>query len=83
LEVHIKEHKHNLKQRLFENSKFAQHAHEEGQHIKWDAAKAIQKESSTTYRKYKESAHMAYMENMMSTQPGDVTHLAAHHQRRD
>jgi hypothetical protein len=63
LGIRIKEHKHNLKQGLLEKSKLAQHSHEEGHRIKWDEAKAIQKEPNTTYRKYKESAHMAYVEN--------------------
>jgi hypothetical protein len=41
----------------------------------WDEAKAIQKEPNTLYRKYKQSAHMAYLENTISqaTQPGVVT----------
>jgi hypothetical protein len=29
----------------------------------WDEAKAKQKEPNTIYRQYKESAHMAYLEN--------------------
>jgi hypothetical protein len=64
--MRIKEHKHNLKQGLLEKSKLAQHSYEEGHHIKWDEAEAIQKEPNTIYRKYKESAHMAYLENMIS-----------------
>jgi hypothetical protein len=66
LEVRIKEHKHNLKQGLLEKSKLAQDAYEEGHRIKWNEAKANQKEPSTIYRKYKESAHMAYLENTIS-----------------
>jgi hypothetical protein len=66
LGVRIKEHKHNLKQELIEKSKLAQHAYEEGHRIKWDEAKAIQKEPNIIYRKYKESAHMAYLENTIS-----------------
>jgi hypothetical protein len=66
LGVRIKEHKHNVKQGLPEKSKLAQHEYEESQCIKWDEAKAIQKEPNTIYRKYKESAHMAYLENMIS-----------------
>jgi hypothetical protein len=62
LEVRIKEHKHNLKQGLLEKSKLVQHAYEEGCRIKWDEAKAIQKEPNTIYRKYKES----YLENTIS-----------------
>jgi hypothetical protein len=47
LGVCIKEHKHNLKQGLLEKSKLAQHAYEEGHHLKWDEAKAVQKEPNT------------------------------------
>jgi hypothetical protein len=66
LGVRIKEHKHNLKQGLLEKSKLAQYSYEEGHRFKWDKAKAIQKEPNTIYRKYKKSAHMAYLENMIS-----------------
>jgi hypothetical protein len=66
LGVRTKEHKQNLKQGLLEKLKLAQHAYEEGHHIKWDEAKAIQKELNTIYRKYKESAHMACLENTIS-----------------
>jgi predicted GIY-YIG superfamily endonuclease len=51
LGIRIKEHKHNLKQGLLEKSKLAQHSYEEGHRIKWDEAKAIQKEPNTIYRK--------------------------------
>jgi hypothetical protein len=66
LGVRIKEHKHDLKQGLLEKSKLAQHAYEEGRRIKWDEAKAIQREPNTICKKYKESAHMAYLENTTS-----------------
>jgi hypothetical protein len=66
LGVRIKEHKRNLKQGLLEKSKLAQHAYGEGHRIKWDEAKAVQKEPNTIYRKYKESVHMAYLENTIS-----------------
>jgi hypothetical protein len=66
LGVRIKGHKHNLKQGLLEKSKLAQHIYEEGHRIKWAEAKAIQKEPNTIYRKYKEFAHMAYLENTIS-----------------
>jgi hypothetical protein len=66
---------------IHDKSKLAQHAYEEGHHIKGDEAKAIQKEPNTIHRKginlY--GLHGEYQ----STQPGDVTHLAAHHQRRE
>jgi hypothetical protein len=66
LEVCIKEHKHNLKQGLLEKSKLTQHIYEEGHHIKWDEAKSVQKEPNAICRKYKESAHMAYLESTIS-----------------
>jgi hypothetical protein len=66
LAVRIKEHKRNLKQGLLEQSKLAQREYEEGHRIKWDEAEAVQQEPNTIYRKYKESAHMAYLKNMIS-----------------
>jgi hypothetical protein len=83
LEVRIKEHNHNLKQGLLEKSKLIQHAYEEGHRIKSDEAKVIQKEPSTIYRKYEECSCGLPGEYDQSTLSGDVTHLAAHHQRRD
>jgi hypothetical protein len=65
LEVRIKGNKHNLQQGLLQKSKFS-HLYEEDHRIKWDEAKAIQKEPNTIYRKYKDSAHTAYLENTIS-----------------
>jgi hypothetical protein len=58
--------KHNLKQGLLEKSKLAQHAYEEGQCVKWDEAKTNQNKPNSIYRKYKESTHMACLENTIS-----------------
>jgi hypothetical protein len=46
LEVYLKVHEHSLKKGLLE---LAQHIYEESHHIKWDKAKAIQKEPNTIY----------------------------------
>jgi hypothetical protein len=43
--------------------KLAQHAFEEGHQISWNEAKILQIEVNSRQRKYKESAHMACMEN--------------------
>jgi hypothetical protein len=60
LEVRIKEH---LTQGLLEKSKLAQHAYGEGHKICWKEAKVLQIEPNTTYRKYKESAHMSLIDH--------------------
>jgi hypothetical protein len=44
----------------------AQHAFEEGRQISWNEAKILQIEVNSRQRKYKESAHMACMENPIS-----------------
>jgi hypothetical protein len=66
LEVRIEEHKHNLTQGLLEKSKLAQHAYEDGQKLGWNEAKVLQIDSNTTYRKYKESAHMFLIDHPIS-----------------
>jgi predicted GIY-YIG superfamily endonuclease len=66
LSVRIWEHKFNLKNGLLDKSKLAQHAFEEGHHISWKEAKILQIEVNSRQRKYKESAHMACMENPIS-----------------
>jgi hypothetical protein len=58
-EVRIKEQKYNLTHCLFEKSKLAQHAYEEGHKKYWSEAKVLQIEPNATYRKYKESAHVS------------------------
>lgn len=66
LEVRIKEHKYNMTQGLLEKSKLAQHAYEEDHKILWNEAKVLQIEHNTTYRKYKESAHMSLLDHPIS-----------------
>jgi hypothetical protein len=63
LAVRLREHRHNLQQVILEKSKLAQHAYEEGHKVGWDDATILEIESNSRYRKYKESAHMAYLTN--------------------
>jgi hypothetical protein len=64
--VRICEHRHSLKQSLLEKSKLAQHAYEEGHRVSWDEAKILAIEGNSRYRKYKESAYMACVNNTIS-----------------
>jgi hypothetical protein len=73
LEVSIKEHKYNLTQIFLEKSKLAQHAYEEGHRICWKGAKVLQIESNTTYRKYKEAAHMSLLDHPISQPNLDIS----------
>jgi hypothetical protein len=73
LEVRIKEHKYNLTQGLLAKSKSAQHEYEEGHKICWNEAKVLQIESITTYRKYKESAHMSLIDYPISRPSLDIS----------
>jgi hypothetical protein len=73
LEVGIKQVKYNLTQCLFEKSKLAQHAYEEGEKICWNEAKVLQIEPTTTYRKYKESAHMSLLDHPVSQPSLDIS----------
>jgi hypothetical protein len=66
LGVQIKEHKYNLTQVLLEKSKSAQHAYVEGPKICCNEMKVLQIEPNTTYRKYKESAHMSLIDHLIS-----------------
>jgi predicted GIY-YIG superfamily endonuclease len=60
LAVRLREHRHNLQQGFLEKSKLAQHAYEEGHRVGWNNARVLEIESNNRYRKYKESADMAY-----------------------
>jgi hypothetical protein len=55
----LHEHRHILKEGLLEKSKLAQHAYKEVNKVNWDEVRILEIESSSRYRKYKESAHMA------------------------
>jgi hypothetical protein len=75
LEVRIKGRKYNKTQGLLENSNLAQHAYEEGHKICWNEAKVLQIEPNTTYRKYKESAHMSLLDHPVSQPSLDVSSI--------
>jgi hypothetical protein len=66
LAVQIREHRHNLQQGLLEKSKLAQHAYEESHRIGWDEARIFGIKSKSRYRKYKKSAHMACLTDLIT-----------------
>jgi hypothetical protein len=72
-QICIKEHKYSLTQSLLEKSKLAQHAYEGGHKIYWNEAKVLQIEPNTTYRKYKESAHMSLIGHPISQPSLDIS----------
>jgi hypothetical protein len=63
----IKEHKYNLTQALLEKLESAQNVYEEGDTICWKEVKVLEIEQNTTYRKYKESAHISLIDPDIST----------------
>jgi hypothetical protein len=78
LEVCNNEHKYNLTQSLFEKSKLAQHAYEEAHRLCWKEAKVLQIEPNTTYRKYKESAHVSLVVLLLSQPSLDISPFRNH-----
>jgi hypothetical protein len=72
LELCIKEQKYNLTPVQLEKSKLAQNADEEGHKICWKEVKVLQIEPNTTYRKYKESAHMSVINHLISQPSLDI-----------
>jgi hypothetical protein len=64
--VRLREHRHNFKEGLLEKSKLAQHAYEENHKVDWDRARILVFERNSGLRKYKDSAHMAYVGNSIS-----------------
>jgi hypothetical protein len=66
LSIRIQEHKLNLKSSLLEKLNLAQHAFKEDHQVSWNEAKILHTEGNSRYRKYKESAHMACMNNPIS-----------------
>jgi hypothetical protein len=73
LEVRIKEHKYVLTQGLLEKSKLVEHSYEEGHKICWKEEKVLQIEPNTTYRNYKESAHMYLADHPISQPSLDIS----------
>jgi hypothetical protein len=61
-----------MKQGLLEKSKLSQLAYE-GHRICWKEAKVLQTEPNTTYRKYKESAHMSLVYHLIRQPSLDVS----------
>jgi hypothetical protein len=64
--VQLREHRQNLKKGRLEKLQLAQYAYEEGQGVGWDEANVLEIESNSRYRKHKESAHMACLNNSIS-----------------
>jgi hypothetical protein len=62
-----------LLQGLLEKSKLNQHANEEGHKVCWKEAKILQIEPNTTYRKYKESAHISLVAHPISQLSLDIS----------
>jgi hypothetical protein len=56
-----------------EKSKLAQHAYKECHKIFWKEAKVLQIEPNTTYRKYKEPAHMSLIDHPISQLSLDIS----------
>jgi hypothetical protein len=73
LEVRIKEQKYNLTQDLLEKSKVAQYVYKEDHEICYNEAKVLQIEPNTSYRKYKESAHMSLLDHPVSQPSLDIS----------
>jgi hypothetical protein len=73
LEVRIKEHKYNLTKGLLEKSKYAQHAYKKGHNLCWNEEEILQIEPNTTFRKYKESAHMSFLDHPISQPSLDIS----------
>jgi hypothetical protein len=53
----------------------AQHAYKESHKICWREAKVSQIEQNSTYRKYKESAHMSLIDHSVSQPSLDISHI--------
>jgi hypothetical protein len=67
------EHRHYLKDGLLGNSELAQHAYKECHRVGWDDARILEIESNSRCRKYKKSAHMACLTNLMSQPRLDIS----------
>jgi hypothetical protein len=60
------EHRHNLHQRFLGTSKITQYDYENSHRVGWHEDKILERENNSRYRKYKESALMAYLTNPIS-----------------
>jgi hypothetical protein len=72
LAVLLREHRHNINQGLLEKSILA-HDYEEDHRVGWDDARIMDIESNSRCRKYKESAHMAFLTNPISQSSVDTS----------
>jgi hypothetical protein len=68
LAVRLYEHRYSLREGLIEKSDLTQHACE-GHRVGSDEARILEVENNSRCRKYKESAHMVCLTNLIS-QPG-------------
>jgi hypothetical protein len=73
LAMRLREHGHNIKERLLEKSKLSQLAYEEGHRVSWDEARILEIESNNRYRKCKESTLMACLPNPISLLSLDIS----------
>jgi hypothetical protein len=64
--VRLREQKYNLKEGLYERSKLAAHAFEEGQRVAWDQAEILEVERNSLCRKLKETAYIMCCNNPIS-----------------
>jgi hypothetical protein len=71
----LQEDKNNLKEGLLEKSKLAQHAWDEGHRVGWDETRILEIVSNSRYRKYKESAHMVCLTNLISQPSLDISSI--------
>jgi hypothetical protein len=61
------------KKGLLKKSKLAQYAYEECYRLGWDEAQILNIESNRRHRKYRESAHMAYLTHSVSQPSLDIS----------
>jgi hypothetical protein len=74
LAVWLHEHRHCLKEGLLGKSELAKHAYEEGHRVAWDEARILEIEINSRYRKYKDSAQMACLNQ--SDEPAQFAHFS-------
>jgi len=62
----LREHRRNLELGHLERSRLAEHSYEENRRVLWKEAKFLETEKNAVYRKYKEAAYMACLQNPIS-----------------
>jgi predicted GIY-YIG superfamily endonuclease len=73
LAVRLHEHRHNLREGLLEKSKLAQNVYEEIHKVGSAGARILEIESNSRHRKYKKSAHMTCLTNLISQPRLDIS----------